>query len=60
VAVLACGTCLSSLAAGLTGLLAGVVGAVWAQWLPAALLLGAIAAWIGGVFEAPRRQLRCE
>lgn len=58
VAVVACGSCLSSLAAGLTGLAAGVVGTVWAQWLPAALVVVALAAWIGGFVDAPRRTLR--
>lgn len=60
VAVVACGSCLSSLAAGFTGLAAGLVGAFWAKWLPVAILVGVVAAWIGGVLPAPRHRLRCE
>jgi hypothetical protein len=60
VAILACGTCLSSIAAGVTALAAGVVGAFWAKWLPVAILVAVLAAWLGGVVDAPRRELRCE
>lgn len=57
-AIVACGSCLGSLAAGLTAFLAGFVGVFWAQALPAAILVAVLAAWIGGVFAAPRRRLR--
>lgn len=57
-AVVACGTCLGSLAAGLTAFASGFVGAVWARWLPAMILLAVLAAWIGGVVDAPRRRPR--
>lgn len=59
-AVLVCGSCLSSLAGGLSAVAGGFVGSFWAAWSPAVVLLAVGAAWIGGLFAAPRRQLRCE
>lgn len=57
-AFLACGTCLSSAAAGFSAFAAGFIGAFWAQWLPAMAVLGLVLAWIAGIPAAPRTKLR--
>lgn len=58
VAVVACGSCLSTLAAGVSGFAAGFVGVYWAKWLPALALPAVLGLWIGGAFGAPRDELR--
>lgn len=59
-AVVACGSCLGSLAAGFTAFAAGFVGAFWASWLPALIAAVLLLSWVGGAFGGPGRALRCE